>query len=194
VSQVSLRRFSMAHENVRKTAAVNRNRLQLDRNVRSHTLTRAELGLAAQGSYTLADVLTAQLAPTPVDATISVTLPPHFVRVLKLLRSDTPAVPPALLATVPPTGNAGEMLRFSARPASEAEPILQYTWNFGDGTSVSGVNVAHASTHAGTYEVCVHATGLAASSSDQSKSLTIRGAVFTKYAPGAKRRLEATTS
>jgi hypothetical protein len=63
---------------------------------------------------------------------------------------------------------------------------------FGDGTSVSGANVAHAFTHAGTYGVCVHATGLAASSSDQSKSLTIHGAVFTKYAPGAKRRLEAT--
>jgi alpha-galactosidase len=49
---------------------------------RSHTLTRAELGLAAQGSYTLADVFTAQLAPTPVDARISVTLPPHSVRML----------------------------------------------------------------------------------------------------------------
>jgi alpha-galactosidase len=178
---------------VRKTAAVHRNRLQLDRNVRSHTLTRAELGLAAQGSYTLADVFTAQLAPTPVDATISVTLPPHSVRVLKLVRSDTPAVPPALVATVPSTGNAGETLRFTARPASETEPILQYTWNFGDGTSVSGANVTHAFTHAGTYQVRVHATGLAASSKAQNSSLTIHGAVFTKYAPGAKRRPEATT-
>jgi PKD domain len=130
---------------------------------------------------------------TRVDATISVTLPPHSVRVLKLVRSDTPAVPPALGATVPPTGNAGDMLRFSARPASEAAPILEYTWDFGDGTSVSGANVAHAFTHAGTYQVRVLASGLAASSSDQSKSLTIHGAVFTKYAPGAKRRLEATT-
>jgi PKD repeat protein len=96
------------------------------------------------------------------------------------------------VATVPPTGNAGDTLRFSARPASEVEPILEYTWDFGDGTSVSGANVAHAFTHAGTYQVRVHASGLAASSSDQSKSLTIHGAVFTKYAPGAKRRLEAT--
>jgi alpha-galactosidase len=160
---------------------------------RSHTLTRAELGLAAQGSYTFADVFTAQSTPTPVDATISVTLPPHSVRVLKLVRSDTPAVPPALVATVPPTGNAGDTLRFSARPASETEPILEYTWDFGDGTSVSGSHVAHAFTHAGTYQVRVHAIGLAGSSSDQSKSLTIHGAVFTKYAPGAKRRLVTTT-
>jgi hypothetical protein len=145
----------MAHRkaNVRKTAAVHRNRLQLDRNVRTHTLTRAELGLEGQGSYTFTDVFTAQWASTPVDATISVTLPPHFVRVLKLLRSDTPAVPPALVATVPPTGNAGEMLA----------------------------------------SVGVHARGLAASSKAQSNSLTIHGAVFTKYAPGAKRRPEATT-
>jgi PKD repeat protein len=125
----------------------------------------------------LADVFTAQLAPTPVDATISVTLPPHSVRVLKMVRSDTPATPPVLVATVPSTGNAGETLRFTARPASETEPILQYTWNFGDGTSVSGANVAHAFTRAGTYQVRVHATGLSDSSSDQIKSLTIHGAV-----------------
>jgi hypothetical protein len=104
---------------------------------RSHTLTRAELGLAGQGSYTFADVFTVQVTPKPVDATISVTLPPHSVRVLKLVRSDTPPVPPPVVATVPSTGNAGETLRFTARPASETEPILQYTWDFGDGTSVS---------------------------------------------------------
>jgi hypothetical protein len=52
---------------------------------------------------------------------------------------------------------------------------------------------AHAFTHAGTYQVRAHAIGLSGSSSDQSKWLTIHGAVFTKYAPGAKRRPEATT-
>jgi PKD repeat protein len=73
------------------------------------------------------------------------------------------------------------------------EPILEYTWNFGDGTSVSGANVGHAFTHSGTYQVRVHATGLAGSSSEQSNSLTIHGAVSTKYVPGAKRRLATTT-
>jgi hypothetical protein len=156
---------------------------------RSHTLTPAELGLAGQGRYTFADVFTAHGAATPVDAAIRVTLPPHSVRMLKLIRSYTPAVPPALVATVPPAANAGETLRFSARPASETEPILEYTWNFGDGASMSGANVAHAFTHAGTYQVRAHATGLVGSSSEQSNSLTIHGAVSTRYAPGAKRRL-----
>jgi PKD repeat protein len=41
---------------------------------------------------------------------------------------------------------------------------------FGDGTSVSGANVTHAFTHAGTYHVRVHAMGLAASSKAQSNS------------------------
>jgi hypothetical protein len=156
---------------------------------RSHTLTRAELGLAGQGSYTFAEIFTAHGTATPVDAAISVTLPPHSVRVLKLVRSDSPAVPPPVVISVPSTGNAGETLRFSARPASEMEPILEYTWNFGDGTSVSGANVGHAFTHSGTYQVRVHATGLAGSSSEQSNSLTIHGAVSTRYAPDAKRRL-----
>jgi hypothetical protein len=155
---------------------------------RSHTLTRAELGLEEKKSYTFADVFMAHATAQAVDAAISVTLPAHSVRVLKLIRSDSPAVPPRLVATVPSTGDAGETLRFIARPASESEPILEYSWDFGDGTSVTGANVDHAFTHAGTYEVHIHAIGVGGSSSHQNRELTIHGSISTKYQPGAKRR------
>jgi hypothetical protein len=156
---------------------------------RSHTLTRAELGLAEKGSYALADVFTPHAPPQSVSATVGVTLPPHSVRVVKLTRSDVPVVPPAFVATVPSTGNAGETLSFGAHQSSETEPILEYTWDFGDGTSLTGANVDHAFTHDGTYQVRVHAMGLAGALSDQSQPLTIHGAVSTKYVPGAKQRL-----
>ncbi len=114
------------------------------------------------------------------------------MRVIKLTRSDIPVVPPAFVATVPANGSAGETLSFGARQSSETEPILEYTWDFGDGTSLTGANVDHAFTHAGTYQVRVHATGLTGISSDQSQALTIHGAVSTKYVPAAKRRLTKT--
>ena len=79
-----------------------------------------------------------------------------------------------------------------AHQSSETEPILEYTWDFGDGTSLTGANVDHAFTHDGTYQVRVHAMGLAGALSDQSQPLTIHGAVSTKYVPSAKRRLTRT--
>jgi PKD repeat protein len=93
---------------------------------------------------------------------------------------------------IPPSGDAGETQHFVARAASQEEPVLAYAWDFGDGTSLVGAVVNHAYTHAGTFHVCIHAIGLGGSSSDQTSSIAIRGAVSTKYVPGAKRRLTAT--
>jgi PKD repeat protein len=120
-------------------------------------------------------------------------LPPHSVRVLKIIRTDLSAVPPAVTATVPPAGDAGATLHFAARPSSENEPVLAYAWDFGDGTSLAGAEVDHAYTHAGTFQVRIHATGLDGSFSEQSGAVTINGAVSTKYVPGDKRRLAPTT-
>jgi alpha-galactosidase len=158
--------------------------------LRSHSLTRAYLSLPEQGSYTVTNIFGPQAAAHSVSAAISATLPPHSATVLKIIRTDLPAVPPAVVATVPPTGDAGETLHFTARPSSEKEePVLEYAWDFGDGTSLTGAEVHHAYTHAGTFQVHIHATGLDSSSSEQSRSITIHGAVSTKYVPGAKRRL-----
>jgi PKD repeat protein len=159
---------------------------------RTHSLSRAELGLAEQGSYTVTDVFTPQAAAQPVGGAINATLPSHSVRVFKIIRADLPAVPPAVAATIPPTGDAGQTLRFVARPSNDKEPVLGYVWDFGDGTSLTSAEVDHAYTHAGTFQVRIHATGLDGSSSEQNTSITIRGAVSTKYVPGDKRRLTTT--
>jgi len=159
---------------------------------RTHSLSRAELGLPEQGSYTVTDVLTPQAAAQPVGRAISATLPPHSVRVLKIIRTDLPAAPPAFAVAMPPTGDAGQTLRFVGRPSNDQAPVLEYAWDFGDGTSLTGAEVDHAYTHAGTFQVRIHATGLDGSSSEQRNSVTIQGAVSTKYVPGDKRRLTTT--
>ncbi|MGA9717343.1 MAG: PKD domain-containing protein [Acidobacteriaceae bacterium] len=157
---------------------------------RSHTLSRAELGLPEQGSFTYTDVLNGD-AGQPLGSTLNVTQPRHSVRVLKLVRTDAPAASPAVVATMPSTGNAGETVQFVARPASDAEPVLEYVWDFGDGTSAAGAAVGHAYTHAGSFHAKVHSTGIAGSSAEQSATVTIHGAVSTKYLPAAKRRPDA---
>ncbi len=156
---------------------------------RSRTLSRAELGLPEQGSFTYTDVLSSDAAQ-PLGATVSVTQPSHSVRVLKLIRTDAPAASPAVVATMPSTGNAGETIQFVARPASDADPVLEYVWDFGDGTSATGAAVGHAYTHAGSFQAKVRSRGIAGSSAEQSGTVTIRGAVSTKYVPAAKRRRE----
>jgi alpha-galactosidase len=156
---------------------------------RSHTLSRAELGLLENASFTYSDVMNSEAAQ-PLGASLKITQPRHSVRVLKLVRTDVPAASPAVVATIPSTGGAGETIQFVARPASETEPVLQYTWDFGDGTSATGAATGHAYTHAGKFQVRVRSIGIAGSSAEQSGEVTIHGAVSTKYVPQAKRRLD----
>lgn len=156
---------------------------------KSHTLARSELGLTTQRTYTVTDVF-APGAAKAMDAAMDVTLPPHSVRMLKVIDTNVAAPMPSVVATVPREGKAGESLPFLATAASDDAPVLDVTWEFGDGTSVSGRQVKHAYTHAGTYTVKVHGAGLAGSTSEQVKSLTISGAVSTKFIPEAKQRLE----
>jgi hypothetical protein len=160
---------------------------------RSHVLSRAELGLADKGKFSVTDVFTSHAPAQSLRNALSVTLPAHSVRVLKVIRTDIPAVQPAVVMTIPPTGDAGETQHFVARAANPEEPVLAYAWDFGDGTSLIGAVVNHAYTHAGTFHVRIHAIGLSGASSDQSSSIAIRGAVSTKYVPEAKRRFTATT-
>ena len=129
-----------------------------------------------QGSFTYADVLSGDAAQ-PLGSTLSIAQPRHSVRVLKLVRTDAPAASPAIAATLPPTGNAGETIQFVARPASETEPVLEYAWDFGDGTSATGATVGHAYTHAGSFQVKVHSTGIGGSSAEQGGTVVIHGAV-----------------
>lgn len=155
---------------------------------RNHSLSRSQLGLAEKGSYTFSDVLHSRAVGRPIGQAIEVNLPPHSVSVLKIIRKDVPAASPAAIITAPAAGDAGETLQLSARPAQETEPVLTYTWDFGDGTSLDGKNVSHAYTHAGSYHVRLRTTGLDGVTDEKSATLVIHGTISTRYVPQAKRR------
>jgi alpha-galactosidase len=156
---------------------------------RTHTLTRAELGLDPQGKYSFADIFVPAETTTPMDTAIVLSQPAHSVRMLKIVDTQRAATLPTPAVTVPKTGNAGETLAFAATNSEGSSPVLHMTWDFGDGVQAEGMHAEHAYTHAGSFTVLVHQVGIGGITKDQSFPITITGAVNTKFAPESKRRL-----
>lgn len=66
---------------------------------------------------------------------------------------------PLAVISGPSSGQVGEPLAFSGGNSRDSDgSIVGYAWNFGDGTSVSGVNVSHTYSQAGSYEVSLTVT------------------------------------
>lgn len=155
---------------------------------RHHALSRAMLQLDPEAGYAVTEVLTKTGETTRLVSSLHVQQPPHSVRMFKIVNTKIRAQAPTALATLPSGGKAGETLVFRAQPASDKEPVLRYVWDFGDGVTLEGADTSHAYTHGGVYMVHFHATGLSRTESDQTFSLTITGAVATKFVPESKHR------
>jgi len=156
---------------------------------RSHTLRLDALGLKATHAYTATDVLRGGAVPVENGA-LSFTLPPHTVRMIKLIDTSVPETALAVDAHGPSVVKAGDLAQFRATAANADAPVLKYHWEFGDGVSGDGSNVSHAYTQAGQYTVRVAATGLNGSTAQKQFELAISvtGAVPTSYNPAAMKR------
>jgi alpha-galactosidase len=156
----------------------------------SHTLSLNTLGLNAKGSYTSTDVLRGGVLPIEGGA-LAITLPPHSVRMLKMIDSSVPEANPAFAVHAPAVGRAGDKVQFHAAEDSVEAPVLQYHWEFGDGVSADGANVSHAYTQAAQYTVTVTANGLNRRTLQQTLRISVSGAIPTAYNPAAKERYSA---
>jgi hypothetical protein len=156
----------------------------------SHTLSLNALGLNAKDTYTATDVLRSGDLPIEGGA-LAITLPPHSVRMLKMIDSSVPDTDPAFGAHAPADAEAGDMVQFHAAEDSAEAPVLKYHWEFGDGVSADGADVSHAYTQAGQYTVTVTATGLSGRTLQHTLGISISGAVPTAYNPAAKERYSA---
>ncbi len=154
---------------------------------RSHTLGLDTLGLGANGSYTATDVLRSGAVPLD-NGTLDLALPPHSVRMLKLIDTSVPDTAPGFDAHAPADGQAGVLLELHAAAAGADAPVLEYRWEFGDGVSAEGAEVSHAYTQPGQYTVTVTATGLNGRTDRNTLAISITGMVPTAYDPAAKER------
>jgi len=157
---------------------------------RSRAIDLAALGLKDAGKYRIVEVFGEQNCCSASAQTIDLVQKPHSVRVLKLIDESVPPADPAIEIRSATTSQAGESVDFSASASSNAAPVLACHWDFGDGSSMDGMKVTHAFTHAGNYAVQVTATGLGAATTRKALSVSVSGEVSTLFDPGRKQRPE----
>ena len=156
---------------------------------RTHTLTAAQLGLNPEGNYAASDALHPPDAASAPSATGKFeTLaalsslkdqPPHSVRLIKIIDASANAAPTFDLH-VPATVEAGLPAEMSVASHDDSNPTIDYSWDYGDGTSDHGRIVygkgsaaTHAYTHAGSFNVQVTMAGVDGSLSHQSAQITV---------------------
>jgi hypothetical protein len=131
------------------------------REARSHTLTFADLGLPAGRTFKADNVLQATSAVHVTRSSIELPAqPPESVIVLRLTDEAVPARAPALSAQVPASARIGETLQVSAHAVSDDAPVVDFHWDFGDGTSADGARISHTYTRASDYRVRVSGKGV----------------------------------
>ena len=157
---------------------------------RSRAIDLAALGLKEAGKYRIVEVFGERNCCSASAQTIDLVQKPHSVRVLKLIDESVPPADPAVEIQSAASAKAGESVDFSAAASSSTAPVLACHWDFGDGSSMDGMKVTHAFTHAGNYAVQVTATGLGATTTRKAFSVSVSGEVSTLFDPGRKQRPE----
>jgi PKD repeat protein len=124
-------------------------------------------------------------------STISVTLPKQSITLLVLLpASSKPAPPVAVLAASPLAGTAPLAVSFNGGGSSDpSAAITSYGWNFGDGSTASGVTASHTYATAGSYTATLTVTDSIGGTASASVSITVSAA-----APAAPSALIASAS
>ena len=156
---------------------------------RKRSIDLSTAGLSGTGKYSITDVLDKQDHPSLTAGAATFSQPPHSVRVLKIIDSNTPAVAPVLTADHPSVGNTGSTIAFAASDRN-GNPVLSCHWDFGDGVTLEGKNVTHAYTEPGNYDVHLTAVGLNGLNGDDHFQLHISGHMPTTFDPQRIKRYE----
>lgn len=153
----------------------------------SHVISLSTLGLPAGGTYLATEIFTHR--PSLVHDAIHIQQPAHSVRLLKLINSRVPDLPPHVTVEAPTRASAGENIRFAARSQSATPAVLKYTWQFGDGTSLTGTTVEHTYTQAGVYRVTITAETISGRTRQINSAITVQGSIPSAFVPQQKERL-----
>jgi hypothetical protein len=154
----------------------------------SHTIQLAGLGLAANARYEITDVL--RNRPVTVSkGSIALTNAPHAVYVLKIINRDVAAAPPQITIVATQAAKAGETLAFAAQ-CSSGDPVVGWTWDFGDGVKLEGAQAKHAWTEPGDYTVHLTAKALSGEQAEKTLQVHIEGYMATTFNPSAIQRLQ----
>jgi chitodextrinase len=96
----------------------------------------------------------------------------NFTFTTAAVPNSAPVISSAAAAT-PTTANVGQAISFTAGATDADGDALQYTWNFGDGTTALGASVSHAYAAAGTYTASVAVSDARGGSASSSVIVTV---------------------
>ncbi len=144
--------------------------------------------LDLRGRHQISDVFdsSAEIGQN-LDA-ITVHLPPHSVKMLKIIDTSIESSAPAVSVSAPDNSKTGKPVQFSAEAAPGSAPVISYHWDFGDGTTATEAKVFHAYTHAGVFTVKLAARGLDGLSFEKSVGVKVTGEIETRFMPSRKKR------
>jgi alpha-galactosidase len=142
----------------------------------------SQLGLPA-GKYEVADVLSAGASVPEAASSLSLTLAPRSVRMLKIMDASIPAAAPRVSARVPERAAVGQPVEFSAGSDPKGVPAIAYHWNFGDGTSSLGQVSHHTFTHPGTFTVHLTSDGIEGVPFEKEFQVSATGSFDTLFDP-----------
>ncbi len=144
-------------------------------------------GLPLHGHNQVLDVFGSDAARENVD-TIAFQLPPHSVKVLKIIDTSVARAASTVIVHGADEVEVGKAAQFSADTAGTGVPVVKYHWDFGDGTEADGAVVTHAYTHAGQFAAHLLAEGIDGLPFEQPVSIHVSGKMDTRFMPSTKKR------
>jgi len=159
-------------------------------NERKRSIALPGLGLKEPGRYQITEVFGDRNCCVNSSDAINLVQPPHSVRMFKLIDNAVSSAPPSFEVHSVRTARAGETVSFSAQGVSTEALVLTCHWDFGDGTTLDGMEVSHAYTQSGEYSVHVTTMGLDASESSKILTVSISGNIPTRFVPSDKKRAD----
>jgi alpha-galactosidase len=152
---------------------------------REHDFSFSDLfpGLGPAAHNTLSDVFGSGAAIAASQASFSLKVPPHSVRMVKIIDTSIPASAPSVSLQAAETAEVGKPMTLSAQSAAGGVPALTYHWDFGDGTSAEGSSVAHSYTHAGSFTIHLVAEGIEGVPLEKSFTVSVAGTIDIIFRP-----------
>jgi len=159
---------------------------------RSHEVRLPDLGFAATGDATAADVLHPERILKIDNGVLKIDdQSARSVRVIKLVNNAVPAEAPTFEVKVGGNADIGQNTEFHAVLDPAGVPAIGYHWNFGDGTSADcGDAVQHAYTRKGNFQVALKVDGLDGVAATRTVPVTVGGTLKTTFEVQDSRRYE----
>jgi alpha-galactosidase len=141
----------------------------------------SDAGLAAHN--TVSNVFGSGGASVENSAMLSLSVPPHAVRMVKIVDTSIAAAAPSVNVQTAEKIETGKPTTLSAEDSAGGVPAVSYHWDFGDGTSAEGASVTHAYTHPGSFSVHLRAEGIEGVPFEKSFPVSVTGTIDTVFRP-----------